>query len=283
MGYVRTSAEISAYENYYKLCTARFVGLSATFTTTADFARHVLPPCFEVPANPTGYVVIGSVTEEHGGEFTRDEELIGVVGLDTSVEGRAGSYSLTVIVTNDMSMATGRESWGMPKKLGEVGVYGDGEKMYGAVSRRCRDLIRLEMTLGKHDEGPSKTPGRFFEIKGGIKADGAGLQHDPVLVTFQTIEHCRFHQPGDVKTASLEFYPSHSDPVATIPIVSLDSVAYRGTLTTYQVESQSSIGSSVDYRPYLYGRFFDDWVEAIQLRKKHSTVSGRARSDRRAS
>lgn len=266
MGYVRTSAEIAKYESYYKLVTARFMGLTATFTTTAEFARQVLPPCFKVPARPTGYVVIGSVTEEYKGECTRDEEWIAVVGLDTSHDDLEGSYSLTVIVTNDMSMATGRESWGMPKKLGQVGLYGDGETLYATAARKGADLIRLEATVGR-DAGASTSKGRFFEIKGGLRADGSGLQHEPVLVTFETEEHCKVHREGDLRTAKLEFLPSLHDPVSTIPIVSLDSVSYRGTATTYRMSHETKLGKQHDYRPYLYGRFFDDWVAAIAHRQ----------------
>jgi acetoacetate decarboxylase len=261
MGYVWTADQIEAYESYYREVVYHFSGLSVGFRTTPGFVRSVLPPCLEPPQEPSGVVTITLGRESWKGMPTvAEEESTGGVWIYASRDGVIGLYSLTVIVNGDMNVATGRESWGMPKKRGESAFLSDGEQVYAFAERRGTRLIEISGTLGATIE-PFEEDSPLFELKGWLSPDGAGLQDDPVLVTFDTHTKYNWARKAD---ASIKLTGTIEDPVGDIPIVSVDDALLYAGVETFRLREQTVLPERDVYRPYVYGRLYDNWTERIK-------------------
>ena len=261
MGYVWSSEQIASYESYYKEVVYHFSGLSLGFTTTPDFVRSVLPPCLEPAPEPKGIVTLTLGRESWKGMPTvAEEENTGGVWLYASHGGVVGLYSLTVIVNGDMNVATGRESWGMPKKRGESMILNDGEQVYAFTERRGTRLIEISGTLGAQVEAfEEDLP--LFELKGWLAPDGNGLQDDPVLVVFDT--HTQYRWAREVE-AAVQLTGTIEDPVGDIPIVSADEALLFAGSETFRLREQMVLAERDVYRPYIYGRSYDNWTERIK-------------------
>ncbi|KAM5341309.1 hypothetical protein ACJ41O_014340 [Fusarium nematophilum] len=268
MSYVRTADEVAAYDLFYKKVHSNLHAVGAAFTTTDEFARSVVPPCFDVPSPPTGSMYVCTNCEEIDGERTGEDEEAGVIAIDVLYQGRKGSYSLSVFVTRDQSMATGREAWSMPKKLGEVHLMGNGLRAVALASRKGATM-RLETTLKAPEftTSPEPTTSTFYEIKTGIKA-GGGLQHAPVLIEFEVTQSTYMFQDAEVDKTRLVLKGTEDDPLHTVPVREITSAYSAGFIMNTKVRREVELGSDVDYRPYMYGRFYDDWPRTAAKAKK---------------
>lgn len=105
--------------------------------------RAVLPTEFE----PRGDVIEFFIMDvPNGGSLGTYAE--GGVVVPMSYQGRPGGHVLYEIVTNDDSMAVGREVWGYPKKLGEVDWNVNGDAVRARLSRRGTALIDIDFKAG---------------------------------------------------------------------------------------------------------------------------------------
>lgn len=260
MGYVWTQEQIESYESCYREVAYHFSGLSVTFTTTPEFVRSVLPPCLEPTAEPKGVVGFSYGREFYNGlPSVADEESVGAVYLCATRDGLEGLYSLTVIVGGDMNVTTGRESWGMPKKRGDSAIVCDGEQIYGFSERRGARLMEVAARLGSEIE-PFDEDGALFEIKGWLRPDGRGLQHDPILIVFDT--HSSYKRARRAE-ATLKLTGTIEDPVGDIPVISADEAIFVEGVETFTFREEHTLGDRDAYRPYVYGRNYDNWMERI--------------------
>ena len=95
-------------------------------------------------------------------------------GPDVLYDGKPGNYTLSVFVNRDQSLATGREVWSMPKKLGEVHLMGNGRQSCVTAQRKGAEM-RLHTLLKApvFSSEPEQTKATFYEIKAGMKATDA--------------------------------------------------------------------------------------------------------------
>lgn len=272
MGYVRTAEEVEAYDAFYKNVTALNHAVGATFTTDYDFAREVVPPCFEVPNPATGTMYVCTNCEEIDGQRTGEDEEAGVVALDVIYEGQPGSYTLSVFVNRDQSLATGREVWSMPKKLGEVHLMGNGRKASVLAQRKGAEM-RLDTLLKAptFTTEPEPTRSVFYEIKTSMRASG-GFTHAPILVAFETTTSTFSFQEAEEGHSKLTLKGTEDDPLHTVPVKEITSAWASGFSMTNKVIKEVELDSSVDYRPYIYGRFYDDWPRAAAKAKMESQL-----------
>ncbi|OJI96738.1 hypothetical protein ASPVEDRAFT_23728 [Aspergillus versicolor CBS 583.65] len=272
MSYVRTSKEVTAYDEYYsKPIEADGQAITVTFTTTYDFARSVVPPCFEIPSPPTGSAFICTNSERIRGIYIDEDEQAAAISLDVLFQGKPGSYSLSVFVNRDMSMATGRESWGMPKKLGEIFMMGNGKKIFGVGRRRGAEMRIETATSPPSPARPgTRSTGVFYEIKTGL-GGGGGPQHPAILVEFETTQVFTHLQDGDLKETQLTLSGTPDDPLDTIPIQKLDSASYSGYESSTRLVREVELDRDFDFRPYVYGKFYDHWPGTCERKKESSS------------
>ncbi|TPK60076.1 hypothetical protein FJ546_20455 [Mesorhizobium sp. B2-4-19] len=83
----------------------------------------------------------------------------GGIVVPMSYKGRPGGHVLYEIVTNDDSMAVGREVWGYPKKMGDVEWQADENAIKAKLSRRGTSLIEIDFKVdGTQFEKPVLQP-----------------------------------------------------------------------------------------------------------------------------
>ncbi|KAH8883549.1 hypothetical protein GQ53DRAFT_846757 [Thozetella sp. PMI_491] len=272
MGYVRTAEEVEAYDLFYKRVTSLNHAVGATFVTDYDFARQVVPPCFEVPNPATGTMYVCTNCEEIDDQRTGEDEEAGVVALDVLYEGQPGSYTLSVFVNRDQSLATGREFWSMPKKLGEIHLMGNGRKACVLAQRKGAEM-RLDTLLKAptFNKEPEPTKSVFYEIKAGLRASG-GFYHTPRLVAFESTCSTFSFQEAEVEHSKLTLKGTDDDPLHTVPIKEITSAWSSGYSMETKMLKEVELDPSVDYRPYIYGRFYDDWPRAAAKARKEAAL-----------
>jgi acetoacetate decarboxylase len=105
--------------------------------------RKALPKPFDVRGDVIEFFIM-DVPE--GGSLGSYAE--GGIVVPMSYQGRPGGHVLYEIVTNDDSMAVGREVWGYPKKMGEVEWTADDTSVKAKLSRRNASLIEIDFKAG---------------------------------------------------------------------------------------------------------------------------------------
>jgi len=260
VGYVKTAEELERYRHYHSSYEEHFQRLTVHFATSADFAREVLPPCFDVPDRPAGSVSLGGARVSYDGHMITDESEYATVKLRACHRGKEGNFVISAIVSGDMMISLGREAWGMPKKRGETRLYDDGRQLYGFTERRGTRIIELGATVGP-DAGPQpEIAYRFFELKAWMKPGGAGLHHPPELVAFDGVATHHVLREGDPDSVRLRLTGTPADPVDTIPVLGIDRVfaEYGVSVTTL---AYTETLTDRDYEPWVYGRNWDDLGE----------------------
>lgn len=181
-----------------------------------------------------------------------------VISLDVLFQGKKGFYSLTVFVNSYMSMATGRESRGMPEKMGEIFIVGNGKHMFGVGQRRGAEVC-IE-TVTQPSSAMESVPGTFYEIKTGLRASAG-------LVEFESTQKFLLLQDGDLQQTKLLLRGTPDDPMDTIPIEEITSASYSGYESATRLVREVELDKSFDFRPYIYGKFYDNWPATCKRQK----------------
>ncbi|MBS1843228.1 MAG: acetoacetate decarboxylase family protein [Actinobacteria bacterium] len=247
--FVRTPEQVERIKQI--LAAGRFTtdAIEVEFETDFGFLDQLLPPCFERPEQPTGFVNVSKWEGEMCGEFD-----CGMIWVKVRHGDREGFYCALMIVSGDMPVTLGREVWGECKKTGSADLHRDGNHLFGYTERLGRRLIEIEATVGD-DQGPADVSMTTFEIKAQLDIAGTGLQYDPILIEFESRASFSSVREG---TADLKFGSSPWDPVDTIPIVSVGSATYATGESVYEPVRQETLTDRDAYLPYVLGRSYDD-------------------------
>jgi hypothetical protein len=257
--FVRTPEQVERIGRI--LGAGRFVtdAIEVEFTTDFEFLDEVLPPCFERPADPTGFVNVSKWEGEMCGEFD-----CGMIWVKARYGDREGFYCPLMIVSGDMPVTLGREVWGECKKTGSADLFRDGGSIFAYTERLGRRLIEIEATVGE-DQGPTQVSMTTFEIKAQLDVTGAGLQYDPILVEFESMGSLASVREGE---AEVRLGSSEWDPVDSIPIVSLGAATYVTGESVYQPIRQVTLTDRDAYLPYILGRSYDD-LSLYRVPRRH--------------
>jgi len=255
-GFVKTDEElerIAAVLNPWRYVMDE---IGCEFETTWEFARWVLPPCFEPLGNEEenradAYVGILELDCPHFGPFDGDHIAIPCRFGDTE-----GSYLIHSVHSTDGHVHSGRDIWGGPKKLGTGRVFHDGDHHFAYSERLGRRLVEIEVELTGPELAPHTSASKSFGLKMFPSATGRGLEYPPLLNIWDGQENAISLREGIGK---LCWGHSEYDPVETIPIVSVGTARatraeffYNG-LTQVQVEDPDNI-----YARYYWGTYMDD-------------------------
>jgi hypothetical protein len=261
MSYVWTAEQIQRYFGYYEGLSTRNTYSYLTFETTEEFARSVLPPCFEVALRPTvtvSFMDFMEVSEGHTNRFGRDRAAM--IHVNAVYGGIEGIYYLSVFETEEVNLETGRELWGMPKKLATVDSFDDGERLWGFVERKNHRLIEFEADLGPEQGAQPAEPEYYFEIRGAFTADGFRLTSAELLVFRLGAVTTRFRE---LSSPRVVLTGSPVDPgVGTVPLGDFIDGGTLGGQTAYEIVDVVALDREAhDYAPYILGRLYDDWPD----------------------
>lgn len=262
MSYVWTPEQIARYRRYYDHIRTHHSSAYVRFATTKEFARSVLPPCLSPSPSPCITIGFSAFMEWIEGVPNRDgRDRAMILGINAAYGEAEGSYYLTVVETEEMNIVTGRELWGMPKKMGVIDMFEEGERFHGFASRKGFDLIELTASLG--DPAPSvpvEETEYYFDLRGYFSVNGESVS-EPQLVIFNNVT--RSKRLRSITSATVTVADSPLDPgIGTIPLGRFLDGAYLGGETTWHIDKVVELkNDGQNYAPYLMGRLYDDWPD----------------------
>jgi len=214
--------------------------LTAVFETDADVVAAVLPPPLEPAAEPLVRVTIATV------DLGRNLPVFGAGTFAVACrhEGVEGSYPLVMPMTTEQAVIGGRETFGEPKKLAEMGLTRDGDRVRGYAARM--GVTFLEVTghvVGTLPTTPDRRRTDFY-FKFLPAPDGKGFDSDPALVYCHRDETTRKVERVDGEVVLRD---SRFDPVADLPV--------RG-IREIELAERSSVQRGV-----IHSRVPADWIE----------------------
>lgn len=258
MSYLWSPEQIQGhYPTPYSL-PFRHATVSASFTTTTEFVRSVLPPCLEPAPDPTVSVYAMSFIDwRNGVPSIAQRDRAALVGINAVHDGAEGSYFLTVIEGEEINIVKGRELWGMPKKLGTVDFFDDGSELYAYVDRKYHRLLELHAKMGEVEQvDPSEvSTSLYFELRAYLAPTGMSISHPQLVIT--DIES-RVARSRALEEATFETFESPFDPgAATIPIGEFKEGFSAAGVDDYKIRQVIDLeGDGNDYAPYVYGRLY---------------------------
>lgn len=278
MSYVWTADQVKRYFACYPEVTTRHSTAYLTFETTPEFARSVLPPCLQVPENPKVTISVGAFMEvigEYPNRSGRDRAAL--IDITAKYGDKEGIYYLTVVETEEVNVETGRELWGMPKKLGTVDFFEDGSRLFAFVERKGFKLIEIDADQGPELGAQADSVDHYFELRGHFGPNGAALSNVELVVFELDSVTDRFRE---LRNPSVQLGESPVDAgVATIPLGNFVGGGNCGGETAYQIVDVVALDADgFDYAPYLLGRLYDDWPDLRETdRRTAPTRVGRNR------
>lgn len=262
MSYVWTPEKIARYRRYYSDIRTHHTFSYLQYATTEEFARSVLPPCLKPADKPKVTVSMLAFMEwVHGVPNRSGRDRAAIIGINAKYGDIEGEYYLTVIETEEVNIATGREFWGMPKKQGEIDFFEDGEKFYAFAGRKGHRLIEMSAHLGPAESVEAGDIKEFYFDLRGFGGVNAGPFTQPQLVIFENSTATKRFQPLTDPRLTLTGAPC--DPgVGTIPVGEFIGGGHLGGETSYIVKEVVELAEDGnDYTPYLMGRLYDDWPD----------------------
>ncbi|MBT6117513.1 MAG: acetoacetate decarboxylase family protein, partial [Rhodospirillaceae bacterium] len=138
--------------------------------------RRALPPAFEPVGDMIQFFVMH--TPDAGALGSYDE---GGVVIPCRHGGLIGAHVAYEYVTSDDSLCVGREIWGYPKKLAEVGFSEEKGRICGTVSRRGQVLIDIGFEAGGAEVADKPAMQPRLQVKRIPRADGKGFDMDQIV------------------------------------------------------------------------------------------------------
>lgn len=204
------------------------------YETDPELIRSVLPKPLEMSDTPLVRLNVASVDMP-----TMTVPLgASVVSVTCKHEGREGFYDLTMVMTTEQAVVGGRETFGEPKKLGDVRLTRESDRVHGIVNRRGIDYMEIEGTVAESLELQPVSERVTFYFKFLMDPQGKGFDHDPSLVYCTRTEEQRLRERID---ATVTLRDSDFDPVADLPVRKIVSCIYSESNTTQRGEIKGTV------------------------------------------
>lgn len=219
--------------------------LTAVWETDPDLIPTVLPKPLEATDQP---LVRARISEVKFGDF--------VLGASVhSVQARHGDlvgwYDLTMCMDAEAAVVRGRETFGEPKKLGEISLSIEGDEVSGSVTRNGITYLELRGRIVEELPLPEDARRTSFYFKFLTDPGSVGFDSDPSLVHCHRDETWRSKQRVDGEVVLKE---SPFDPVVDLPVRSLTSF----TLEEHETKQWGEIVGTVpadDVLPFVHQRY----------------------------
>jgi acetoacetate decarboxylase len=223
-------------------------GLAIQFETEPEFVRAVLPPPLEPAERPLASVGLSAFGASNCvGPFNG-----GAITVRCRYGDLEGQYCITMPMNTDTAVIYGRELYAEPKKLAAVTVEREGNRARATVARLGITTIALTADLTEPiPDGSSEVNNFYFKFT--IRADGTGLDHDPLLVCVRTTSTVRNAMRG---TGTITFAESRHDPVSDIPIVRVLGASWSEGDTFTRGRTLTSVPADA-FLPYAFGKMDD--------------------------
>ena len=221
--------------------------VTAVWETDPDVIRAVLPPPLE-PSEPLARIRFATV-DMGTGIPVFGAGWFGVRAKHGSVEGE---YPLFMPMTTEQSTIGGRETYGEPKKIGNVSIVVEDAHVRARFERMGFVLAELQGMLGDAIEIAPRDKVDFY-FKCSPSPDGKGFDTEPALV------HCHRHEEardGRAINGTLVLNDSPLDPIADIPIERIVYMQFAQLASTQRGEVVERVPADW-LLPYVHQRYDD--------------------------
>ncbi len=222
--------------------------VTAVYETEPDIVAAVLPPPLEPGSEPLVRVTITRVEMPGLPVFGA-----GWIGVQARHDDRLGEYPIFMPMTTEQSLIGGREVNGEPKKLAEVEVQRDGDRVAARIARMgsvvCEIVGRISGTRENYEVAKTDF---WFKVSPSPETPG-GLDQDPLLVYGEKTERTRVHESIE---GELLLKEAPLDPVA-------DLVIRRTVDLNWTERASTQVGRIIGpvpraaLEPYLHQRYDD--------------------------
>jgi acetoacetate decarboxylase len=222
--------------------------LTAIYETDPEVIAAVLPPPLQPPAEPLVRVTITTVEMPGGYTFGA-----GYFAVRAAHEGTEGEYPLFMPMTTEQATVGGRETFGEPKKIGEVRATRDGDAVEGVIARMGFTIVEIHGRVVETLPTPPERTKTDFYFKFLPAPDGDGFDNDPALVYCHKQEKARLLERVE---GDLVLKDSPLDPVADITVRRVVEINWceRTTLQRGEIHSRVPAESLL---PYVHQRYDD--------------------------
>jgi acetoacetate decarboxylase len=258
--YVKTPDELrKAAEQNPEFLPSSMRQIRAVYRTDPDTVAAVVPRPLEPCGNGEVGLTFSDVTMHlrPGIDVTIGAAIFGVRVI---YEGIEGLYLLTMPMTTEGAVVGGRETYGEPKKIADIGFQRDGDSVVATVARHGITYMEIRATVGASSGArdwssyaycykamPSCEPDRLFD-------------NDPLLVRLEW--HHEMKAVHETKHAQIILRDSPFDPVADLPVRELVSVDYEEGSTRSTGRVLRAVPGDW-LAPYLHQRY-DDTVSIME-------------------
>lgn len=223
--------------------------VTVVFETDPDVIAAVLPPPLSPSVEASTARLRIAIVDMGTGLKPFGAGWFGVRCRHGDVEGE---YALLMPMTTEQSVIGGRETFGEPKKIADVGLQLDGDRISAHVERMGFKVAEISGQLGEERPGYEKDKIDFY-FKLLPSPDGNGLDGDPPFVYCHRNEAARNVRAID---GELKLMESPLDPVADIPVRSIVSMEY-GELSSSQRGEIVGTVPAADLLPFVHQRYDD--------------------------
>ncbi len=245
MGFVKTKEELDRYYGIgvRKFFDARMMGVM--FQTRPEVTASLLPPPLEQADLPGGLIFIAEYPKTNLGSGYREAALF----IRCKYQGEAGSICLSMPITNEGRMHNGRDVFGFPKKMADIHLSREGNRVHGWVERQGKRFVEVRVDLT--DTLPDLPPmGPTFLFKAMPRIDLTPGFDGPVFLAKHVTEIDL--KSLEIGTADLSLRESEFDPWAEIDGLEVMAAFYLVSDNTMQ---PGKILTEVDpdaYLPHYY-------------------------------
>ncbi len=221
--------------------------VTVIFETDPEAVAAVLPRPLE-PAAPTARLRI-AVVDLGNGMRPFGAGWFGVRARHGDVEGE---YPLFMPMTTEQATVGGRETYGEPKKIGEVELAVDGDRLSGRIARMGSTVAEVSGTLGPAQPGYEIDKLDFY-FKPLPDPSGEGLEADPAFVYCHRHETARAVRPV---TGECKLLEAPLDPIADLPVRNVVSFEFAELASTQRGEIVGRVPAAW-LLPFLHQRYDD--------------------------
>ena len=221
--------------------------ITVVFETDPELIASVLPQPLEA-SSPTARLRI-AVVDMGTGLKPFGAGWFGVRARHGDVEGE---YPLFMPMSTEQATIGGRETFGEPKKIADVTVDLEGDRVVGRIARMGSTIAELTGDLGPERPGYEIDKVDFY-FKAFPHPNGTGLEGDPAFVYCRRHEIARLVRPVEGECKLLD---APLDPIAEFPVTRIVSFDYAEV-------ASSQVGEVVDrvparwILPFLHQRYDD--------------------------
>jgi acetoacetate decarboxylase len=259
--YVKTLDQVKkARENDQEFLQSSMRQIRCEYLTDPAIHRALVPKPLEPAAEPAVCVTFTDVTMQISPDY---QLTIGAVifGVKASYDGVLGVNLITMPMTTEQAVIGGRETYGEPKKIAQIELAKDGDRVSASCARMGMTYLSAAGTIGE-EIGPREFTQHAYCFKMFPSCDQQKtFDSDPLLIRLNWLQK---HTGSWKLDGELVLGQSPVDPVADVPIRELTRFEYEEGTT----QSNGQVLRSVPEEwmlPILHQRYDDASGDGIEV------------------